>query len=62
MPPKAMYLEMETDPSIEADCFLAEKLGKTLGEIRAMPAADWVTLSVYYGRKAQRAQLAGVGR
>lgn len=52
-----MYLEMESDPSIETDCYLAEKLGKSLEEIRAMPGADWLTLVLYYERKAQRAEI-----
>lgn len=53
---------MEADPSIEFDCYLAEKLGKTLGEVRAMPMHDYMTLQVYYGRKAQRQELEQIKR
>jgi hypothetical protein len=36
---------------------LAEKLGKTIGEINAMPHREYITWYVYLGRKAQRKQL-----
>lgn len=49
---------METDPSFNFDFFLAEKLGKTVGELHAtLTAAEWVAWGVYYGREAQRREL-----
>ena len=58
MPPKAMYMAMETDPSLEFDCFLAQKLSKTLAELHEMCADEYMTWSMYYQRKAQRDELA----
>lgn len=52
-----MYLEMETT-DLEFAHYLAQKLGKFLWELDAMPAAEYVSWSIYYGRKAQREQLA----
>lgn len=53
-----MYIAMETDPSIETDCFLAVKLGKSLSEIWEMPMNEYMTLSMYFQRKAQKDELA----
>lgn len=61
MPPKALYLEMErTD--LEFVYFLAQKLGKFAWEIDRMPAAEYIGWSVYYGRKAQKEELAALKR
>lgn len=50
---------METDGgALETLCYLAEKLGKSLDEVRAFPNADITILTVYYGRKAQRQEIA----
>lgn len=59
-----MYLEMETDPSIEFDHFLCSKLGgMTVQEMRErMSHKEYVGWQVYWGRKAQREQLAMKGR
>lgn len=48
---------METDPELEFEYFLAEKLGRTIAELREMDAAEFVGWGIYYGRKAQRQQL-----
>lgn len=58
MPPKAMYLEMDEDPTIEFEFFLAQKLGRTVAELREMDHAEFVGWGVYYGRKGQREQIA----
>lgn len=58
MPPKAMYMEMETSPTLEFEFFLAQKLGRTVAELREMEEIEFVGWCVYYGRKAQREQLA----
>lgn len=58
MPTKAAWIEFETRPDLEFEFYLAEKLGKHVHEIREMPAVDFVRWSVYYGRSAQRQELA----
>lgn len=58
MPPKATYLEMETSPTLEFDFFLAERLKRTVAEIYQMDYAEYVGWCVYFGRKAQREQIA----
>lgn len=53
---------METNPDLEFDHFLAEKLHMTVAQMRrSMSAAEWHDWSVYYARKAQRRQLAQGG-
>lgn len=45
---------METT-ELEFEHYLAEKLGRTVGELRrTITAEEFVRWSVYYGRKAQR--------
>jgi hypothetical protein len=43
---------------VEFEFFLAEKLGKMVDEIRSMQHIDWVRWTIYYGRKAQRQEMA----
>lgn len=50
---------MENSPDLEFEHYLAEKLGRTVAELReSMSQAEFGEWSVYYGRKAQRAELA----
>lgn len=49
---------METDPTLEFEFYLAQKLGRTVAELREMDQAEFVGWCVYYGRRAQREQLA----
>ena len=50
---------METIPGLEFEFFLAEKLCRTVAELRAsMSNMEFVEWSVYYAREAQRKQLA----
>jgi hypothetical protein len=58
MPPKAVYLMMESQPGFEFEFYLAQKLGKTVAELRTMSQTEFLGWSVYYGRKAQREELA----
>ena len=59
MPAKATYLEMETNPETEFEFFLAVELGMTVGRLRAeMSQDEFMRWGVYYGRKAQREELA----
>lgn len=48
-----------TTPGLEFDHYLAERLGKTVEEMRStMSNAEYVRWAMYYARKAQRMQLA----
>lgn len=60
MPPKAVYLAMEQDPTLEFDHFLAEQLGgMTVDEmLQRLSNEEYTRWCVYYGRKAQREQIA----
>jgi hypothetical protein len=50
---------MEANPSLEFDHFLAQKLGMTVARLRAeMGNDEYVWWNVYYGRQAQRDELA----
>ncbi len=50
---------MENSPSLEFEFYLAERLGRTVGELReTLSQAEFGEWSVYYGRKAQRGELA----
>lgn len=50
---------METSPDLEFDHYLVERLGwRSLAEMRrGISAAEWLSWSVYYARKAQRQEL-----
>jgi hypothetical protein len=49
---------METDPTLEFEFFLAQKLGRTVAELRQMDNGEFAAWQVYYARKAQREELA----
>ena len=50
---------METEPGVEFEFYLATKLHKTVGEMRRqMTQVEYVHWQVYYGREAQRKELA----
>ncbi len=49
---------METDPELEFEFYLAQKLGMTVARLRQeMPQAEFVQWHAYYARKAQREEL-----
>jgi hypothetical protein len=48
---------MENSPELEFEFFLAQKLGKSVAELRQMSQVEFLGWSVYYGRKAQREEL-----
>lgn len=53
---------METNPALEFEYFLAQKLGMTVADMRyRMGAGEFVEWQIYYGRKAQRAELEAAG-
>lgn len=62
-PPKAAYLLLETNPDIEFEHYLAQKLGMTVARLRAeMGAEEFMRWSVYYARLAQRDEMAAAKR
>jgi hypothetical protein len=49
---------METNPDVEFDHYLAEKLGMPVAEMRRRVSnAEWLSWNVFYNRKAQRREL-----
>jgi len=46
-----------TDPTLEFEFFLAQKLSMTVATLRQMPAAEFLGWQMYYARKAQRDEL-----
>ncbi|MFI1195515.1 hypothetical protein ACH4T9_19970 [Micromonospora sp. NPDC020750] len=59
MPPKAAYRAFDAEPELEFEFFLADRLGRTVEELReSMTQDEFVRWSVFHGRKAQRAELA----
>ncbi len=59
MPTKVIYELMETDPAIEFDHYLAEKLGMPVAEMRRRVSnAEWMSWNVFYSRRNQRRELA----
>jgi desulfoferrodoxin (superoxide reductase-like protein) len=54
MPTKAL----ESDPDLEFEFYLAQKLSMTVGEMRhRMTHAEFILWSRFYARKAQAAEL-----
>lgn len=50
---------METDPGLEFEHFLAQKLGMTVDRMRVeMSNDEFVRWEIYYAREAQRIELA----
>lgn len=53
-----MYLELETNPDLLFELFLAEKLGLTVGRLRSeMSNEEFLMWNVYYARQSQQAEL-----
>lgn len=58
MPIKAAYLRFETEPELEFEFFLAQKLGMTVVRLRAeMDQMEFLEWGIFYARKAQRQEL-----
>jgi hypothetical protein len=50
---------MENDPELEFEFYLADRLGMTVHKLRSTMSNDeFVHWAIYYGRKAQRQELA----
>ncbi len=60
VPPKATWIALETT-ELGFEHYLAEKLHMTVARLRQeMSSAEYMRWSVYFGRKAQREQLASM--
>lgn len=58
VPTKAAYRAFLEDPGLEFEFYLAEKLGRTVEELRLSLSADeFLRWSIYYAKKAQTQQL-----
>jgi hypothetical protein len=58
-PPKATFQRFEASPDLEFDYLLAEKLGMLVADLRErMTGDEYLGWTVYFQRKAQRAELA----
>jgi hypothetical protein len=58
VPTKVAYKRLETDPSLEFEHFLAQKLGMTVADMRQrMSGEEFTSWAMYYARLAQRSQL-----
>ncbi len=61
MPRKAAYEAFEADPELEFEFYLADRLSRTVDELRqSMGQDEFVRWAVYHGRKAQRRELAAM--
>lgn len=59
MRPKVAYRRMATT-DLEFEYYLAEQLGMTVGKMRReMSAQEYLEWQIYYGRKAQKAEMRG---
>lgn len=62
MPARTRTKALASDPDLEFEFFLAEKLKKTVAEVRSdMGNDEFVHWAMYFGRKAQRNELAQKG-
>jgi hypothetical protein len=67
VPGKAAYLALENDQELEFEFYIAQKLGRTVAELRStMRHDEFVLWTRFYARKAQQeelaARMAGGGR
>ena len=53
-----MYKQLETEPDLLFELFLAEKLGLTVGRLRAeMSNEEFLLWNTYYARQSQLVEL-----
>ena len=58
MPTRRRTKAFESNPTLEFEHYLADRLSMTVDRLRVeMSAAEFYRWGVYYGRKAQRAEL-----
>lgn len=58
MPPKAAWLDLAKNPTLEFEFFLAEKLGRTVTELRETVAAwEFVYWVAYYRRQKDNLEM-----
>lgn len=60
MPPKAAARAMQRNPMLRFDHWLALKLGKTAGQIRALPNSEYLSWIAYFQLEQQDQQLAAI--
>lgn len=53
-----MYWEMQENPELEFEFYLAQKLSMTVAQLRQMGNEEFVGWTVYYGRLSQKQELA----
>lgn len=51
-------MRLETDPGLEFEFYLADRLGRTVAELRTMSNDEFLLWGMYHSRKAQRQELA----
>jgi hypothetical protein len=56
-PPKAIRERLESS-ELGFECYLADRLKVTLGELRRMPSEEFETWRVYHAIRAQQMELA----
>jgi hypothetical protein len=52
---------LQTDPTLKFEFYLAQKLSRTVAELRQMSGEEFTYWGVYYGIQAQEQQLARGG-
>jgi hypothetical protein len=58
VPGKAAYLRLENEPDLEFEFYLAQKLARTVAELRAgMGNDEFMLWTRFYARKAQAEEL-----
>lgn len=58
MLPRSSTKAFETNPALEFDHFLAQKLGMLVADLRErMSAQEFLAWEIYYARKAQREEM-----
>jgi len=60
MPPKVAARMMLDQPEVRAEYALAERLHKTVQEIRALPNSEWVGWVAYFQLKRQDEELQAI--
>lgn len=57
-PGKEAYRELENDAELEFLFYLADRLGRTVGELSEMSHSEYVLWGRFHARRAQRRELA----
>jgi hypothetical protein len=57
VPGKAAYLQLEENPDLEFEFYLAQKLARTVAELRQMDNGEFVLWTRFYARIQQAEEL-----